>query len=324
MGIIIKGIGKNLPKRKIENKYFESFLETSDKWITERTGMKVRYHVDGESASELSLPACKEAIKDANLTNQDIDCIIVTTVTPDYMFPTTACMLQEKLDMPHTPAFDMMAGCTGFIYGCEVAQGLISTGQYNNILVVAVEVLSSILNMEDRNTAVLFGDGASAVVLSKDNSSKGILSSFLSANGKGKDNLILPASGSVNPISKELIDKKENLIKMNGRAVFKDAVRMMIKATENALDRANLKKEDIDLFIPHQANKRIIEAIANFFEIDTAKVYVGVDKYGNTSSSTIPLSLYDCINDGTIKEGNKVLLTAFGAGYTYGAIVLQF
>jgi 3-oxoacyl-[acyl-carrier-protein] synthase-3 len=324
MGVKITGLGMHLPEKMLDNKYFESILDTSDQWITERTGIKIRYFSSqDEAASDLAYPACLEAIEKAKISKDDIELIIVATVTPDYLFPTTACVLQDKLGIKPTAAFDLLAGCTGFIYGAEIARNFIETKRYKTILVVAVEELSKILDINDRNTAVLFGDGAAAAIFQYVENEKGILSSYISADGSKHQNLIMPAGGSKNPTSTETIKERLHYIKMDGRAVFRDAVSMMIKATKEALERANLKKEDIDLFIPHQANIRIIEAIAKYFEIDKEKVYITVDKYANISAATIPIALYDAEKNGKIKKGMKVLLTAFGAGFTFGAMVLE-
>ncbi len=324
MGIKITGLGIHLPEKMLDNHYFESILDTSDQWITERTGIKVRYFSSqNESASDIAYPACLEAIENAKINKDDIDLIIVTTVTPDYFFPTTACILQDKLKLKPTPAFDLLAGCTGFIYGAEIARNFIETKRYKTILVVSVETLSKILDIEDRNTAVLFGDGAAAAIFQEVEEDCGIISSYISADGSKHQNLIMPAGGSKNPASIETVSQKMHYIKMDGKAVFRDAVSMMINATKIALEKANLEKEDIDLFIPHQANIRIIEAIAKYFEIDKEKVYITVDKYANISAATIPIALYDAKKNGKLKKGMKVLLTAFGAGFTFGAMIIE-
>lgn len=324
MGVKITGLGMNLPKKMLDNKYFESILDTSDQWITERTGIKVRYFSsEEEAASDLAYPACLEAIEKANIDKNSIELIIVTTVTPDYFFPTTACVLQDKLGIKPTAAFDLLAGCTGFIYGAEIARNFIETKRYKTVMVVSVEELSKILDLQDRNTAVLFGDGAAAAIFQEVEGEKGIISSYISADGSKHQNLIMPAGGSKNPATIETINNRMHYIKMDGRAVFRDAVSMMISATKEALKRANLTKEDIDLFIPHQANMRIIEAIAKYFEISMDKVYVTVNKYANISAATIPIALYDAQKNGVLKKGMKVLLTAFGAGFTFGAMIIE-
>jgi 3-oxoacyl-[acyl-carrier-protein] synthase-3 len=325
MGVQITGIGMNLPSKFMTNSDFEKILDTSDQWITERTGIKIRYFSDkDQAASDLAYPACLEAIEKAKISKDSIDLILVATVTPDYLFPTTACILQNKLGLPPTPAFDLLAGCTGFIYAAEIARNFLETKRYKTILVVAVEELTKILDLQDRNTAVLFGDGAAAAIFQYIEDDTGILSSYISADGSKHQNLILPAGGSKNPTSIESINNKMHYIKMDGKAVFRDAVSMMISSTKEALTRANLNKEDIDLFIPHQANIRIIQTITKYFEIEQSKVHITVDKYANISSATIPIALYDAMACGKIKSGTKVLLTAFGAGFTYGAMVIRF
>lgn len=321
----ILSIGKYLPEKIMTNEDFEKILDTSDQWITERTGIKKRYFVkNNESASDLAIPAIEEAIKKANISKNDLDAIVVTTVTPDYLFPSTGCVILKKLGIKNIPAYDILAGCTGFIYGLDIAKNIIETGNYRNVLVVSVEVLSKIMDFTDRNTAVLFGDGATATIFTKSEKDEGILSSVIFGDGENFEDLIMPAGGSVNPATIETVNNRDHFIKMNGKAIFKRAVNYMIYSTEKVLEKANLTKNDIDLYIPHQANKRIIEAVANFFEVDVSKVYITVDKYANISSVTIPIALYDAIEEGIVKSGSKVLLTAFGAGFTYGAAIVKF
>lgn len=328
MNVFLTGIGRCLPDRVVDNAYFEKYLDTSDAWIQERTGIKFRYFADPETAaSDLALPACQEAIADAGLTPDAIDAVIVCTVTPDHSFPSTACVLQDKLGLRNVPSFDLAAACSGFVYGVEVARGLLSGGGYRHILVVASEVLSKYLDMMDRNTAVLFSDASAAVVVSAEPTTDRwarLLSSYITASGRDRDLLILPAGGSRLPPSAETVAKGDHYIKMQGQAVFKSAVRMMIESLKEGLARAELQKDDISLFIPHQANRRIIDAIAHFFKLDPAKVYITVDKYANSSSATVPVALYDAWREGVIKNDDKVLLCAFGAGFTWGSLVLEF
>lgn len=328
MSVYLAGIGRNLPTRMIDNAHFETYLDTSDAWIQDRTGIKVRYFVDKDvAASDLAFPACQEAIASAGVEPKDIDAVVVCTVTPDHSFPSTACVLQDRLGLRNVPAFDMMAACSGFIYGSEIVRGLISTGAYRNVLVVAVETLSKYLDLNDRNTAVLFGDAASAVVYTSEpgrGHGAKIISSYITASGKDRDLLCLPAGGSRRPACAETVEAGDHYIKMQGQAVFKSAVRMMIESIKEGLARAELRKEDINLYIPHQANRRIIDAIGHFFQLDPEKVYVTVDKYANSSSATIPVSLYDALRDGSIQKGSKVLLCSFGAGFTWGSMVVEF
>jgi len=321
----ILSLGKYLPQKVMYNSDFEKFLDTSDQWITERTGIKKRYFAsENEAASDLALPAINEALEKANLKKENIDAIIVTTVTPDYFFPSTGCVILNKLGIKNVPAFDIFAGCTGFIYGLDLAKNMIESGNYKYVMVVSVEVLSKIMDFKDRNTAVLFGDGAAAALLTKSEDQKGIISSAIFGDGENYEDLIMPGGGSVKPATVESVNNRDHFIKMNGKAIFKRAVNYMIYATEKVLEKVGLTKHHIDLYIPHQANKRIIEAISNFFEIDSSKVFITVDKYANISSATIPIALYDALYGNYIKEGDKVLLTAFGAGFTYGASILQF
>ncbi|MCX8059035.1 MAG: ketoacyl-ACP synthase III [Spirochaetes bacterium] len=321
----ILSIGKYLPEKVMTNEDFEKIMDTSDQWITERTGIKKRYFAsEGQAASDLAIPAIEEAVKKGGISLNEIEALIVTTVTPDYFFPSTGCVILKKLGIKDMPAYDILAGCTGFIYGLDIAKNMIQSGNYKAVMVVSVEVLSKIMDFKDRNTAVLFGDGATATILIKSDDNDGIISSVILADGENYEDLIMPAGGSVKPASYETIENREHFIKMNGKAIFKRAVNYMIIATEKALQKAGLNKSDIDLYIPHQANKRIIEAVANFFEVDVNKVFITVDKYANISSATIPIALYDAIEQKAIKKGDKVLLTAFGAGFTYGASIIKF
>ncbi len=322
----IKGIGSALPEKILTNQDLERIVDTSDEWITTRTGIKERRIVEGDTASsDLATEAAIKAIDDAGIDKNDIDLIIVGTVTPDTMFPSTSCIVQAKLGLPNVPAFDLLAACPGWLYGLTVADSFIQSGKYSNILVIGVELLTKIVNWQDRNTCVLFGDAAGAAVVSRADEGDGLIhSTFISANGNLGHLLMQPAGGSQMPASQETIDKNLHTIQMAGSEVFKNAVKYMAQAAKKAIKEAGLKDEDIDWVIPHQANIRIIESLAKKLRKPMDRVIVTIEKYGNTSSSTIPVAMVDAIEEGKIKRGDKLLLVSFGGGFTWGAVVLTY
>ena len=324
----IIGTGKHVPSKLLTNFDLEKMLDTSDEWITTRTGMKERRIAsEKEAASDLAYEAALRAIKAAGIKPRDIDLIVVGTISPDYPFPSTACLLQHKLDIPDTAAaFDLSAGCTGFIYATSVAQQFICSGRSKTALVVGVEILTKITNWEDRNTAVLFGDGAGAVILTRAEPSdiSKIIDFDLSADGSFSDLLIQPAGGSRMPASIESVQNNKHVVEMEGNKVYKLAVKSMTQSCETLLKRNNLKINAIDWLIPHQANLRIIEAIGKRLAIDPDKVIVTIEKYANTSSSTIPIALDDSIRSGRIRKGDLVILVSFGAGLTSGGILFRY
>ncbi|MCB5230091.1 MAG: beta-ketoacyl-ACP synthase III [Candidatus Cloacimonas sp.] len=323
----IIGTGKHVPSRVLTNFDLEQMLDTSDEWITTRTGMKERRIAsENEAASDLAYEASLRAIKAAGIRARDIDLIVVGTISPDYPFPSTACLLQKKLDVPDCIAFDLSAGCTGFIYAASVAQQFVSTGKSKVALVVGVEILTKITNWEDRNTAVLFGDGAGAVIMTRTESSdiSKIIDFDLSADGTYSDLLIQPAGGSRMPATVETVQNNKHVVEMDGNKVYKLAVKSMTQSCELLLKRNNLKINAIDWLIPHQANLRIIEAIGKRLAIDPEKVIVTIEKYGNTSSSTIPIALDDSIRSNRIRKGDLVILVSFGAGLTSGGILFRY
>lgn len=319
----IKGIGSYTPPKVLTNADLEKFVDTSDEWIVTRTGIKERHIAEPNVAtSDLSFEAAKMALDSANLTPEDIDLIIVATVTPDMLFPATACILQDKLGA-RCPGFDLSAGCSGLIYALSVGTQFIATGTYNNVLVVGAEVLSKITDWQDRSTCVLFGDGASAVVLGPVERG-GFRSFILGADGSGGKLLEIPAGGSRLPASYETVSQRLHYIKMNGREVFKFAVKIMGEAALEAIEKAGLTPSDIDLFIPHQANIRIIESAAERLNLSMDKVFVNLDKYGNTSSASVGIALHEALLLGKIKEGSRIVMVGFGAGLTWGACVLEW
>lgn len=320
----IAGMGKYLPEKVMTNKDLEKIVDTNDEWIKSRTGIeKRRIAADDVPSSELGLKAARAALKNAELDAEDLDLILVATVTPNMPFPATACIIQDELGANKAAAFDLEAGCSGFVYGLSVASQFIETGMYNNILVIGTETLSKIVNWEDRTTCVLFGDGAGAAVL-KPTESGGILASHLGSDGSGKDALYIPAGGSQKPTTEETVKNNEHYLVMEGNRVFKFAVKTMSKASLKVLKQAGLKKEDIDLLIPHQANTRIIDASAKRLKLESDKVYVNLPEYGNTSGASVPIALAEAEEKGLIKNGDIVLLVAFGAGLTWASAVMEW
>lgn len=321
----IVGVGSYVPERVLTNFDLEKMVETSDEWIVSRTGIKERrIAADHEASSDLAVRAAEKALDDAGLTAEEIDLIVVATITPDMSFPATACLVQDRLGATQAATFDLSAACTGFIYGITTAAQFISTGAYQHVLVIGVDCLSRIVDWEDRNTCVLFGDGAGAAVLAPVEDGYGLLSFDLGGKGAGGDLLKVEAGGSRLPASLETVEGKKHTIFMNGREVFKFAVKVMSHSTETALAKAELNKEDIDLFIPHQANIRIIESAMKRFGLPKEKVMVNLEKYGNMSAASIPVALSEALEQGRIQHGDIVVLCGFGGGLTWGSTVLKW
>lgn len=320
----IVGVGSYVPKNIISNFDLEKIMDTSDEWIKTRTGIRERRIVDeNEATSDLATKAALNAIKDANLTPEEIDLIIVATITPDMIFPSTACLVQANIKATKAACFDLEAACSGFIYGITVAKQFIESDTYKHVLVIGAEALSRILDYEDRSTAILFGDGAGAVVMGTV-SEGGVLSTSLGSDGNGKDYLNIPAGGSKTPASEDSIKNRLHFIKMAGNDVFKFAVRIMQDASVECIESANLEIQDIDYLIPHQANIRIIEASAKRLKLSMDKVYVNLDKYGNMSAASIPVALDEAYREGKIKKGDNIVLVGFGGGLTWGASVVRW
>jgi 3-oxoacyl-[acyl-carrier-protein] synthase-3 len=300
-------------------------IETSHEWIVERSGIVERHLAsDTETTATMAADAARTAMERAGVHAGQLDAIVLSTATPDRLLPATAVDLQAELGATRAAAFDIGAACSGFIYAMTVAEGMIATGAAETILVVSSEKMSSIVDWTDRATCVLFGDGAGAVILQRARTGKGILSTFLRSDGKLADLLYRPAGGAKIPMSAQVLEEKGHFVKMAGREVFKHAVRSMAEAADRALDGARLTGADIDLLIPHQANVRIIEATAKHSNISMDKVYVNVDRYGNTSSASIPIAIDEAIENGRIKEGSTVMCVAFGAGFTWGSMIIRF
>ncbi|OBZ16844.1 beta-ketoacyl-ACP synthase III [Bacillus sp. FJAT-26390] len=321
VGII--GTGKYVPERILTNKELETMVETNDEWIVTRTGIKERRLASAQEAtSDLALHASLKAIAAAGLTPEDIDLIIVATITPDMFFPSTACLLQDKLGAKKAAAFDLSAACSGFIYGLATGSSMVANGMYKHVLVVGAETLSRITDYTDRNTCILFGDGAGAVVLGQVEEGRGFLSFQLGADGSGGELLKVSGGGSRTPASEESILTKQHFIHMAGNDVFKFAVRIMGSVAEEALQKAGLEKDDIDLLVPHQANIRIIQSALNRLNLSEDKAMINLDKYGNMSSASIPVALAEAVEQGRLNEGDKLVLVGFGGGLTWGASVL--
>ncbi|MCA0753998.1 ketoacyl-ACP synthase III [Paenibacillus sp. N4] len=321
VGII--GTGKYVPERILTNQELEQMVETNNEWIVTRTGIRERRMAAAEEAtSDLALHASRQAIQAAGLTAEDIDLIIVATITPDMFFPSTACLLQDKLGATKAAAFDLSAACSGFIYGLATASSMIASGLYKHILVVGAETLSRITDYTDRNTCILFGDGAGAVVLGQVEEGRGFRSFELGADGSGGELLKVHGGGSRVPASAESIEGKQHYIHMAGNDVFKFAVRIMGSAAEDALLKAGLAKGDVDLLVPHQANIRIIQSALNRLNLSEDKAMINLDKYGNMSAASIPVALAEAAEEGRLKEGDCLVLVGFGGGLTWGASVL--
>lgn len=320
-----KGVGHFVPAKVMTNADFEKLVETSDEWIVERTGIRERrFATESEAASDLATPAARAALAAAGIPPDEVDLIILATVTPDYFFPSTACVVQEKLGAVNAGAWDMSAGCSGFIYGCNIATQFIETGRYDYVLVIGVETLSKIMDFTDRNTCVLFGDGAGAAVLGPASAGGGILATHMKADGSLGYLLQMPAGGSRQPPTPESLAARLHYIKMEGREVFKHAVRAMCEAAESVLNQAGYNGADVDLFIPHQANWRIMSAVADRLKIPYEKVFVNLDKYGNTSAASIPIALSEAVAQGRLKPGDLLLNVAFGAGFTWAAHLVKW
>ncbi|WP_419891984.1 beta-ketoacyl-ACP synthase III [Paenibacillus xylanexedens] len=321
VGII--GTGKYVPEKILTNSDLEKMVDTNDEWIVSRTGIKERHIAAPDQAtSDLAYEAAIEALESAGMTGSDLDLIIVATITPDSSFPSTACILQDKLGAKGAAAFDLSAACSGFVYGLASATSFIQSGMYNNALVIGADCLSRITDYTDRNTCVLFGDGAGAVVVGEVPEGRGFKAFDLGAEGAGGSLLQMEGGGSRLPATAETVENKKHYINMNGREVFKFAVRVMGTATIEVLRKAGMERTDVDLFVPHQANIRIIQSAMQRLELPEEKVVVNVDKYANTSAASIPLALVEAAEEGRMKAGDTVLMVGFGGGLTWGASVL--
>jgi 3-oxoacyl-[acyl-carrier-protein] synthase-3 len=322
----IKSLATYVPPRVLTNHDLEKMVDTTDEWILQRTGIRERHIVDpGVGTSDLAKEASLEAIRRAGLTPDDIDLIVVGTVTPDMLFPSTACLLQHKIGASHAWGFDVSAACSAFAYSLTVGSQLIAAGSVKYALIVGADVMSSILDYTDRTTCVLFGDGAGAVVLGRsDGDAMGILDFVHEIDGSGGAALCMPAGGSLRPASHETVDKRMHFVKQDGQTVFKFAVRRTGDLCDRLLKRNGVTADEIDLFVSHQANRRIIEAVAERVGVDRSKVIINIERFGNTTAGTIPLALNDAVEQGRLKKGDLVLVASVGAGFTVGAILLRW
>jgi 3-oxoacyl-[acyl-carrier-protein] synthase-3 len=321
----ISGVGAYIPEHIVTNADLEKIVDTTNEWIIARSGIRERRIAPPEMAtSDFAVIAAKQAIADAGITAADIDLVIVATNTPDMIFPATACLVQDQIGAKNAGAFDLAAGCTGFMYAFVVGSQFVSTGFCRNVLVIGSENLSKILNWKDRRTCVLFGDGAGAVVMSQAAPGSGILSQKLWSDGSGGHFLMQPAGGSRHPATHDTVENGMHYLHMKGRDIFKFAVRTTGKAAAEVLTAAGLKNTDIDYFIPHQANVRIIDAAAKRLGLPREKVLINVDRYGNTSTASMPIALTEALRDGKIKKGDHLLMVGFGAGLTWAAAVMKW
>jgi len=324
-GVKIKGLGVYVPEKLLTNQDLEKMVDTSDEWIKTRTGISERkIAADDQATSDLAYLAAKQALENSNTKPEEIQLIILASATFDYYFPATASIVQNKLGAHNAGAFDMEIGCSGFMYAVSVGAQFVSNGVYDKVLVIGADTLSRFTNWKDRNTCVLFGDGAGAVVLEPAEKGKGLLAFELGSKGSGGDLLKLPAGGSRLPASHETIEQDLHFIHMAGNEVFKFAATIMNESSKRVLEKANIKVEDVSLFVPHQANIRIIKMAAERLGISMDKVFVNVDKYGNTSCASIPIALYEAQKKGLIKENDIIVLVGFGAGLSWASCVVKW
>jgi len=324
--IVIRGTGSYAPAKVLTNHDLSKTIDTSDEWIVSRTGIRER-HISGrhEEPSDMAAHAARAALTAAGLHPVDLDAIIVATMTPDQPFPSTACLVQHKLGAPKCMAFDISAACSGFIYGLQVARGLLQSGHHRHILLIGAEKLSSILDWTDRTTCVLFGDGAGAVILSRETAGSDTITGIRTgADGEDAGLLYQHAGGSRHPATADTVAHRQHFLRMNGREVFKHAVLVMEKASTDLLREHGLTPSEVDLVIPHQANRRIIETMAERLEVPLERFFINLDRYGNTSAASIPIALDEAVRQGRIHPGARILLVAFGAGLTWGAALLRW
>ena len=321
LNAMITGVGMYVPDKVLDNKYFETIVETNDEWIRSRTGIRERRILEHGATSDLAANAALDLLKKHNVSPEDIDVIIVATVTPDMFFPATACLVQNKIGAINAWGFDLSAACSGFLFAFQTGASLVETGRYKKVLVIGADMMTSITDYTDRNNCILFGDAGSVVLLEPtEDKSLGLQQSILRVDGKGKDALYMLGGGSLNPSSHETVDKKWHYIYQDGKAVFKVAVKGMADVSAELMEMSNLKSEDVAYLVPHQANLRIIDATAKRMGLSSDKVMMNIDRYGNTTAATIPICLTEYYRDGKLKKGDNLILSAFGAGYTWGAL----
>lgn len=321
----ITSVAHYLPERILTNAELEKTVDTTDEWIRSRTGIIERRVVEkGEATSDMGINSVNQILDKSGISAEEIDVIIVGTVTPDMIFPSTAALIQDAIGANNAWAFDLNAACSGFIFSLETASGLIASGKYQKVLVIGGDTMTSVLDYDDRSTCVLFGDGAGAALLEPSDSNEGIIDSIMQTDGSGGKRLYIPGGGSRHPATRETVDQKLHYLKQDGREVYKSAVRGMASAAETILARNNLSGKDLKLFIPHQANRRIIEASAERLGLSEDQVLINIEKFANTTAGTIPIGLSEAVSQKRLKEGDLLLLSAFGAGFTWGAILIRW
>ena len=320
----ITAVGKYVPEKIITNYDLEQKMDTTNEWITSRTGIEQRRKASNEETSvSMSVNAIKEIIKNKNINPKDIDAIIVATITPDMFFPSCACLIQQQIKATNAWGFDLSAACSGFIFALETASNMIQSKKYKKIIVVGVDTMSSIIDYNDRNTAVLFGDGAGAVLI-EPSETNGIIDSKMKIDGDGGKFLYMPAGGSLNPATEKTVKNNMHFVKQDGASVFKNAVKGMTDITSEIMNNNNLSNHNINLFIAHQANKRIIDLVAKKLKFNETQTFINIDKYANTTAATIPIALYDALNSKRIHDNDNIVLTTFGAGFTWGSIYMKW
>ena len=317
---IISAVGMYFPEKVLDNKYFESIVETNEEWILSRTGIKERRILENGATSDLATNAALDLIEKHKIKAEEIDCIIVATVTPDMFFPATACLVQKRIGATNAWGFDLEAACSGFLFAFQTGAALIESGQYKKVLVIGADKMSSIVDYSDRNTCILFGDGSAAVLLEPtEDKNLGLQDSILRVDGSGEAALHMRGGGSLNPPTQKTVENRLHYLYQDGKAVFKVAVKGMADVSYELMQKNKLKSEEIAYLVPHQANMRIIDATAERMGLNKEKVMINIEKYGNTTAATIPSCLVEYYRDGKIKKGDKLILAAFGAGYTWGA-----
>ena len=320
----ISGLGMYVPKKVLTNHDIEKMVDTTDEWIQSRTGIRERHIVEpGTTTSDLAYEAGREALKHAKLDPKDLDLLIVATTTPDMLFPSVSCLVQQRLGAKHAVCFDLSAACSGSVFAIITAQQYLLTGRYKNALVIGAEVLSSFIDWTDRSTCVLFGDGAGACVMAPV-ARGGILATDMGSDGTAADLLTMPGGGSKYPPSHQSVDQRLHFLKMSGGEIYKLAVRAMANSVKRVTAAAKVKSSQVACIIPHQANTRIIESVAKFAGVPIGKVFMNLDRYGNTSAASIPIALYEAVKTDRVKKGDRVVLVAFGAGLTWGSLLLQW
>ena len=322
---VITATGSYFPPKVVENAYFEQYLDTNDEWIVSRTGIRERHFVEpGVAASDLALEAARQVLERRGMSPDDLDAIVFGTVTPDMMYPASACLLQDKLGASRAYGFDLSAGCSGFVFAYTTGAMLVESGRYDRVLVVGADVCTSFMDMNDRNTCVLFGDGAGAVLLEPGEPGQGMLETLMQIDGSGAPFLHMAAGGSLNPTSLETVKNNMHTVHQEGREVFKHAVTRMADVAVDVVKKAGYTLEDVDLFVPHQANIRIIEAVAKRMKLEKEKVMINIHKYGNTTAATIPSCLDEAVSTGRLKKGDLVVIASFGAGFTWGSALIRW